>query len=73
MKRYVGPFCPCCGTGAFGLEILVETMDEIDKIEGFKSREVQEDLLKWAKQIREKELLHWAKQIREKEGINESS
>jgi hypothetical protein len=67
----LGPYCPCCGTGAQGLEIIEEFFDTLDPVYGFKGKQVQKDLSTWAKQIRnkqaQKDLLIWAKQIRDKQ------
>jgi len=51
----IGPFCPCCGTGAHGLEILIDFFDTLDPIYGFKGRSVQEDLQEWSNTIKNKD------------------
>lgn len=48
----IGPFCPCCGTGAHALELLAGILDKIDNETGNPSKEAQNDLIEWANNIR---------------------
>jgi len=51
-EPYIGPFCPCCGTGAGALEILADVLDALDQSIKRTDHRAQEDLRKWAHNIR---------------------